>query len=112
MDLAWLTPSPPVTAPEAAEAIRACYGLAGELARLPGEADDNFALRPDGGQRYVVKVAHLRADPAVVGVQVRACSTSSRWPPGCPCRGSCPPSAASRGPWSRTARCAGASCTS
>ena len=46
MDEARLTPSPPVTAPEAAEAIRACYGLAGELARLPGEADDNFALRP------------------------------------------------------------------
>jgi hydroxylysine kinase len=71
LDEARLTPSPPVTAPEAAEAIRACYGLAGELARLPGEADDNFALRADGDQRYVVKVAHLRADPAVVGVQVR-----------------------------------------
>ena len=70
MDEARLTPSVPVTAPEAAEAIRACYGLTGELARLPGEADDNFALR-SGGQRYVVKVAHLRADPRVVGVQVR-----------------------------------------
>ena len=45
LDVTRLTPSPPVTAPEAAEAIRACYGLAGELARLPGEADDNFLLR-------------------------------------------------------------------
>ena len=70
LDEARLTPSVPVTAPEAAEAIRACYGLTGELARLPGEADDNFALR-SRGQRYVVKVAHLRADPRVVGVQVR-----------------------------------------
>ena len=60
-----------MAAPEAAEAIRACFGLAGELARLPGEADDNFLLQAGGGQRYVVKFAHLRADPAVVGVQVR-----------------------------------------
>jgi len=71
MDEARLTPSAPVTAPEAAEAIRACYGLTGELAGLPGEADDNFLLRPDDGQRYVVKLAHPRADPRVVGVQAR-----------------------------------------
>jgi hydroxylysine kinase len=71
LDVARLTPSPPVTAPQAAEAIRACFGLSGELARLPGEADDNFLLDPGGEQRYVVKFAHLRADPAVVDVQVR-----------------------------------------
>ena len=100
MDLAWLTPSPPVTAPEAAEAIRACYGLAGELARLPGEADDNFALRADGGQRYVVKVAHLRADPAVVGVQVRVLPHIESVAAGLPVPRVVPPSAASRGPWS------------
>ena len=63
LDVARLTPSPPVTAPEAAEAIRACFGLSGELARLPGEADDNFLLDAGGDQRYVVKFAHLRADP-------------------------------------------------
>ena len=45
LDEARLTPSAPVTASEAAEAIRACYGLTGELARLPGEADDNFLLQ-------------------------------------------------------------------
>jgi len=70
LDVIRLTSSPPVTAPEAAEAIRACFGLAGELARLPGEADDNFRLDTADG-RYVVKFAHLRADPAVVSVQVR-----------------------------------------
>jgi Ser/Thr protein kinase RdoA (MazF antagonist) len=73
--------------PDAAEAIRACFALSGELTRLPGEADDNFLLQvpgglggvvppgasraPGDGQRYVVKFAHLRADPAVVDVQVR-----------------------------------------
>ena len=71
LDVARLTPSEPVAAPAAAEAIGACFGLSGELTRLPGEADDNFLLDPGGHQRYVVKFAHLRADPAVVGVQVR-----------------------------------------
>jgi Ser/Thr protein kinase RdoA (MazF antagonist) len=71
LDVTRLTPSPPVTAPEAAEAVQTCFGLSGQLARLPGEADDNFLLRANGEKRYVVKVAHERADPRVVGVQVR-----------------------------------------
>src|SRR6266567_4664922 len=71
LDVARLTPSVPVAAPEAAEAVGACFGLAGELARLPGEADDNFLLQTSEEKRYVVKFAHLRADPAVVSVQVR-----------------------------------------
>src|SRR6266545_4290950 len=71
LDVARLTPSPPVTAPDAAEAIRACFALSGELTRLPGEADDNFLLQTGDHHRYVVKFAHLRADPAVVDVQVR-----------------------------------------
>jgi hydroxylysine kinase len=72
LDVARLTPSEPVTESQAAEAIEACFGLSGELARLPGEADDNFLVRTAGDQeRYVVKFAHLRADPAVVDVQVR-----------------------------------------
>jgi hydroxylysine kinase len=70
LDVARLTPSSPVTEADAAAAIQSCYGLAGHLTRLPGEADDNFLLDSEGG-RYVVKFAHLRADPAIVGVQVR-----------------------------------------
>ncbi len=83
MDEARLTPSAPVTAPEAAEAIQVCYGLTGELARLPGEADDNFLLA-GGGQRYVVKFAHPRADPRVVGVQVRVLRHIESTAPGLP----------------------------
>jgi hydroxylysine kinase len=71
LDEARLMSSPLVAPADAAVAIRSCYGLAGDLTRLPGEADDNFLLDPGGGRRYVVKFAHLRADPAVVGVQVR-----------------------------------------
>ena len=84
LDVARLTPSPPVTAPEAAEAIEACFGLSGELARLPGEADDNFLLDAGDDQRYVVKFAHLRADPAVVDVQVRVLRHIESAAPGLP----------------------------
>jgi len=75
LDVTRLTPSVAVTAAQAAVAVRASFGLSGglegELERLPGEADDNFLLRAGGQKRYVVKFAHLRADPAVVSVQVR-----------------------------------------
>jgi Ser/Thr protein kinase RdoA (MazF antagonist) len=84
LDVTRLTPSPPVTASAAAEAIRACFGLSGELTRLPGEADDNFLLDPGGHQRYVVKFAHLRADPAVVDVQVRVLRHIQAAAPGLP----------------------------
>jgi hydroxylysine kinase len=70
LDVTRLTPSAAVTAAHAAVAVRASFGLSGELERLPGEADDNFLLRA-GDKRYVVKFAHLRADPAVVSVQAR-----------------------------------------
>jgi len=84
LDVTRLTPSPPVTAAEAAQAVRACFGLAGELARLPGEADDNFLLQAGDQKRYVVKIAHLRADPAVVGVQVRVLRHIESAAPGLP----------------------------
>jgi Ser/Thr protein kinase RdoA (MazF antagonist) len=84
LDVTRLTPSPPVAAAEAADAVRACFGLAGELSRLPGEADDNFLLQAADGRRYVVKVAHQRADPAVVGVQVRVLRHIESAAPGLP----------------------------
>jgi hydroxylysine kinase len=69
-DVIRLTPSVPVTTADAAAAVRNSFGLTGELDRLPGEADDNFLLRAGDGRRYVVKIAHPRADPRVVGAQV------------------------------------------
>jgi hydroxylysine kinase len=71
LDVTRLTPSVTVTAAQAAEAVRASFGLSGELDRLPGEADDNFLLRASGEKCYVVKFAHLRVDPEVVSVQAR-----------------------------------------
>jgi hydroxylysine kinase len=83
-DVARLTPSAPVTAAHAAQALRTCFGLSGQLDRLPGEADDNFALRTDAGPRYVVKFAHLRADPEVVSVQARVLRHIESAAPGLP----------------------------
>src|SRR5262249_56123677 len=68
---------------DAAEATRACFGLPGGPPRLPGEADDNF-LPQTGSRRYVVKFAHLRADPAVVDVQVRVLRHIESAAPGLP----------------------------
>jgi Ser/Thr protein kinase RdoA (MazF antagonist) len=70
-DVTRLTPSAVVTAADAAQAVRDSFGLTGELNRLPGEADDNFALLASDGRRYVVKVAHSHADPGVIGFGVR-----------------------------------------
>jgi hydroxylysine kinase len=70
-DVTRLTPSAAVIAADAAEAVKHSFDLTGDLDRLPGEADDNFVLLAAGGQRYVVKVAHAQADPAVVGLQVQ-----------------------------------------
>ena len=83
LDETRLTPSPPVTESDAAEAILACYDLSGQLTRLPGEADDNFLL-DTGSRRYVVKFAHLRADPAVVNLQVRVLRHIEATAPGLP----------------------------
>ena len=75
-DVTRLTASEPVAAAEAADAAEACFGLRGDLTRLPGEADDNFLLATatgaPGGTRYVVKFAHQLADPRFVDLQVRA----------------------------------------
>src|SRR5271155_3994148 len=64
-DVIRLTPSVPVAMADAAEAVANSFGLTAELDRLPGEADDNFVLRAGDGRRYVVKIAHLQADPRV-----------------------------------------------
>src|SRR4029077_18237458 len=50
----------------------------------PGEARDNFPPHPGGQQRYVVKFAHLRADPAVVDVQGRVLRHIEENAPGLP----------------------------
>jgi hydroxylysine kinase len=73
-DVTLLTAADAVRPRHVADVLRAEYGLAGDLDRLPGEADDNFLLRaPAGraGRRYVVKFAHPLTDPEVIDTQAR-----------------------------------------
>jgi hydroxylysine kinase len=67
-----------------ADVLRAEWGLAGDLDRLPGEADDNFLLRTpatgsatgsaagSAARNYVVKFAHPLTDPGIIDTQARA----------------------------------------
>ena len=73
-DVTLLTAADAVQLAEAGEPLRAGYGLAGQLDRLPGEADDNFLLRTPAGDRYVVKFAHPMTDPDVIDTQARVLS--------------------------------------
>jgi len=70
-DMIRLVAADPVQSAEVAGVLGERYGLAGELQRLPGEADDNFLLRTESAGRYVVKFAHPRTDPAVIDTQAR-----------------------------------------
>ena len=83
-DVTRLTAPQPVAENEAASAVEACFGLRGELTRLPGEADDNFLLTAADGARYVVKFAHQLADPRFVDLQVRALRHVEAEDPGLP----------------------------
>jgi hydroxylysine kinase len=84
LDLTRLTPSAAIAEAEAADGVRAAFGLSGELERLPGEADHNFLLTTGAGRRYVVKFAHLRVDPRVVSVQTQVLRHIEASVPGLP----------------------------
>jgi Ser/Thr protein kinase RdoA (MazF antagonist) len=71
-DVTLLTAADAVRPEDAGDLVRAEYGLAGDLARLPGEADDNFLLETPAGERYVVKVAHPMTDPDIIDRQAHA----------------------------------------
>jgi hydroxylysine kinase len=70
-DMIRLTAAEPVHPAQVSRVLGEHYGLAGQLQRLPGEADDNFVLRTATAERYVVKFAHPHTDPAVIDLQGR-----------------------------------------
>lgn len=49
----------------AGDALARDYGIEGELKRLPGEWDDNFAVRIDGEDRYVLRIMHENTSPEI-----------------------------------------------
>ena len=60
---------PSVDAAVAAAILREHWGLDGELRPLPSERDRNFAVRLDGADAFVLKVANRAEDPAFLEMQ-------------------------------------------
>lgn len=64
---------PPALQPEPLRAFLAShFGIEGELARLRGERDQNFAVTDGSGRRYVLKIASPLEDADVIDFQVAA----------------------------------------
>jgi 4-aminobutyrate aminotransferase-like enzyme/Ser/Thr protein kinase RdoA (MazF antagonist) len=60
------------TAETARRLAQELYGMAVTARPLPGEYDDNFALRADRGDAFVLKVMHPAQDPGLLELQVAA----------------------------------------
>jgi Ser/Thr protein kinase RdoA (MazF antagonist) len=63
---------PSVDADRAAAILREQWGIAGVLRPLPSERDRNFAVAPDGVDRFVLKISNATEDPAVLTFQHEA----------------------------------------
>ena len=63
---------PSFDAAEMAQRIASEYGLEGEWDSLVGERDQNFRLKAENGQDYVVKIAGRDEDPDITDFQVQA----------------------------------------
>lgn len=48
------------------------YGLTGSLTPLDSERDQNFRIKADTGEQFVIKIANSAEDPAIIDMQVKA----------------------------------------
>jgi len=53
-----VTTAPRLTAPDAVRLAAELYGVTGIAEALPSERDQNFLLRTEGGERFVLKIAN------------------------------------------------------
>src|SRR5690348_1491581 len=62
---------PGISVSRVATAARDLYGLDASARQLPSERDQNFELRTEAGERYVLKVSRASEDPQVIDCQNR-----------------------------------------
>ena len=63
---------PTVDVAQAERLLRERWGIVGRLRPLPSERDRNFAVAPDGDDRFVLKISNASEDPAVLDFQHEA----------------------------------------
>lgn len=76
--------APALTAAAAADLARTLYGIDAEASPLPSERDQNFVLRTEAGDRFVLKIANSTDDRALLEAQNAALAHVARGSTLCP----------------------------
>jgi len=80
-----LTTSPPsFSEKQAKEIALSKFGKPGTAKVLVSERDQNFFVKTDNGQKFVLKIANAREDPEVIDFQTRALEHIARHSPDLP----------------------------
>ena len=66
------TPSPGFTIAQVKDIAKERFGLTGSLFPLASERDQNFHIRTEAGDQFVIKIANSAEDPAVIDMQLKA----------------------------------------
>ena len=60
------------------------FGLSGELSPLDSERDQNFRIKVETGDQYVIKIANSAENPAIIDMQIKALEHIAITDPGLP----------------------------
>ena len=63
---------PAFSVQDAARIAHECFGMQGTLKPLPSERDQNFHLRTDAGQEFVLKIANATEQREILDLQNKA----------------------------------------
>jgi 4-aminobutyrate aminotransferase-like enzyme/Ser/Thr protein kinase RdoA (MazF antagonist) len=66
------TPSPGFAIAHVKDIAKERFGLTGKLVPLASERDQNFHIRTETGDQFVIKIANSAEDPAVIDMQLKA----------------------------------------
>ena len=66
------TPSPGFTIAQVKDIAKELFGLTGSLFPLASERDQNFHIRTEAGDQFVIKIANSAEHPAVIDMQLKA----------------------------------------